>query len=107
MTAAAAKPALQAMAAIAALPEPEQTTGEAEDDARWKRVLELPCDLLMDLPLPNFTIADLLKLRPGSVIDADWRVGRDAPLRLNGTLIGWIEFEVIGDNLAVRLTELA
>jgi flagellar motor switch/type III secretory pathway protein FliN len=107
MTAAAAKPALQAVAAIAAAPELAETTGEDEDDARWKRALELPCDLLVDLPLPNFTIADLLKLRPGSVIDADWHVGRDVPLRLNGTLIGWIEFEVIGENLAVRLTELA
>jgi flagellar motor switch/type III secretory pathway protein FliN len=108
MAAAAAKPALQTVAAIKAAPAPEaDTSGEAEDDARWKRVLELPCDLLVDLPLPNFRIADLLKLRPGSVIDADWHAGRDVPLRLNGTLIGWIEFEVIGENLAVRLTELA
>lgn len=80
---------------------------EGEEDARWKPVLGLPCELMVDLPLPGFTVADLLKLRPGSVIDAHWRVGHDVPLALNGTLIGWIEFEVVGDNLGVRITELA
>lgn len=79
---------------------------EAADEARWKPVLDLPCELHVDLPLPGFNIADLLKLRTGSVIDARWGIGRDVPLRLNGVLIGWIEFEVMGSNLAVRLTEL-
>jgi flagellar motor switch/type III secretory pathway protein FliN len=80
---------------------------EIEDDMRWKPVLDLPCELIVDLPLPGFKIADLLKLRRGAVINAHWRVGQEVPLRLNGTLMGWIEFEVIGNNLAVRLTELA
>ena len=64
-------------------------------------------NLTVELPLPDFKIADLLKLRRGSVVDAHWRVGQDVPLRLNATLIGWIEFEVVAGNLAVRLTELA
>jgi flagellar motor switch/type III secretory pathway protein FliN len=34
-------------------------------------------------------------------------VRRDVPLRVNGNVIGWSEFEVVGDTLAVRLTELA
>lgn len=80
---------------------------ETEDDERWRPLLGLPCELIVDLPLPGFSIADLLKLRPGSVIDAHWRVGQDVPLRLNGALIGWIEFEVMGNSLAMRLTELA
>jgi flagellar motor switch/type III secretory pathway protein FliN len=78
-----------------------------DDEARWKPVLGLPCQLIVDLPLPDFKIADLLKLRSGSVINAHWRLGRDVPLQLNGLLIGWSEFEVVGSNLAVRLTELA
>lgn len=79
----------------------------APQDARWKRVLGLRCDLTVDLPMPHFKIADLLKLQPGSIVDAHWRVGQDVPLCLNGTLIGWIEFEVVAKHLAVRLTELA
>jgi flagellar motor switch/type III secretory pathway protein FliN len=80
---------------------------EKREDERWKPVLELRCELTVELPLPVFNIADLLKLRAGSVIDAHWRVGQDVPLRLNGTLVGWTEFEVVSGNLAVRLTELA
>jgi len=91
-----------------AVANPEAAGGsEGEDDARWKPVLGLPCELTVDLPLPGFRIADLLKLRAGSVINAHWRLGRDVPLRLNGTVIGWTEFEVVADALAVRLTELA
>ena len=76
-------------------------------EARWKPVLGLSCELTVDLSLPDFKIADLLQMRPGSVINARWRVGQDVPLRLNGTAIGWIEFEMVADRLAVRLTELA
>jgi len=80
---------------------------ESQAEERWKPVLELRCELTVELPLPDFNIADLLKLRAGSVIDAHWRVGQDVPLRLNVRLIGWSEFEVVSGNLAVRLTELA
>jgi flagellar motor switch/type III secretory pathway protein FliN len=79
---------------------------ENEDERRWRPVLALPCDLMVELPLPAFKISDLLQLRPGSIANAHWRVGHDIPLRLNGTLIGWVEFEIMGNNLAVRLTEL-
>lgn len=88
-------------------PQQEQEQQQEEEDARWRPVLGLPCQLTVDLPLPGFTVADFLKLRGQSVIDAHWRLGHDVPLRLNGMLIGWIEFEVVGNNLAVRLTELA
>jgi|HubBroStandDraft_1064217.scaffolds.fasta_scaffold477150_2 flagellar motor switch/type III secretory pathway protein FliN len=80
---------------------------EAQSDELWRPVLGLGCELTVDLPMPGFKIADLLKLHKGSIINAHWRVGRDVPLCLNTTLIGWIEFEMVGGNLAVRLTELA
>jgi flagellar motor switch/type III secretory pathway protein FliN len=80
---------------------------EQKEDARWAPVLGLPCEMIVDLPLPGVKISDLLKLRVGSVINAHWRVGRDVPMQLNGLLIGWSEFEVMGNNLAVRLTDLA
>ena len=85
---------------------PALGAGESEQE-RWGPVLDLPCELTVDLRLPGFTIADLLKLRPGSVLDARWRLGREVPVRLNGTLIGWCEFEMVNQNLAVRLTEAA
>jgi flagellar motor switch/type III secretory pathway protein FliN len=78
-----------------------------EEEARWLPVLELPCQFSVELPLPNFKVADFLRLRAGSVIATGWRVTHDVPLRVNGTLIGWGEFDGSGSRLAVRLTELA
>lgn len=93
--------------AIAKVPLDLAAELERQADERWKPVLGLRCELTVELPLPDFKIADLLKLRAGSVVDAHWRVGQDVPLRLNATLIGWSEFDVVVGNLAVRLTELA
>jgi flagellar motor switch/type III secretory pathway protein FliN len=96
---------MDALVAIANVDAAKRAESE-NDETRWQPVLALPCDLMVDLPLPSFTVADLLKLRPGSIANAHWLVGHDIPLRLNGTLIGWAEFEIMGNNLAVRLTEL-
>lgn len=77
------------------------------EDKRWQPVLGLPCELTVDLALPGFKVSDMLRLGPGSVLGSTWRITQDVPLRVNGTLIGWSKFEVVGDKLAVRLTELA
>jgi flagellar motor switch/type III secretory pathway protein FliN len=89
---------------ISGEPEAER---ERLAEERWKPVLELGCELTVELPLPEFKIGDLLELRAGAVIDAHWRVGQDVPLHLNATLIGWGEFEMVSGNLAVRLMEVA
>jgi len=72
----------------------------------WAQAQTLSCQLTLDMPLPGFRVADLLHLQPRSVVNSRWRVGADVPLRVNGKLIGCGEFEVVGDHLAVRLTEL-
>jgi flagellar motor switch protein FliN/FliY len=87
--------------------QPQQASATAAEESRWRPVLVLPCELTVDLPLPHFRVADLLRLQAGSVIGTSWQVARDVPLRVNGTLIGWSEFEVVGSRLAVRVTELA
>jgi flagellar motor switch/type III secretory pathway protein FliN len=111
--AALASPALpQQRPAVAAagnvVPEkPHDGTENQVEEARWFPVLDLPCRLTVDLALPHFKVADVLHLQPGTVMDTDWRVTRDLPLRVNGTLLGWSQFEVVGERLAVRVTELA
>lgn len=67
----------------------------------------LPCDLTLELAASHFTVRDLLNLRVGSIVETPCHHTRDVPLRANAQLIGWTEFEVIGDRLAVRITELA
>jgi flagellar motor switch/type III secretory pathway protein FliN len=67
----------------------------------------LPCTLSLDLPVVRFTIGDLLTLTKGSVVETACHHTSDVPLRVNQLLIGWTEFEVIGDRLAVRITDQA
>jgi flagellar motor switch/type III secretory pathway protein FliN len=82
-------------------------TPEKNRQARsWDSVLGLRCELSIEVPLPGFKVYDLSRLRPQMVIASQWRVGDDVPLRVNGQLIAWSEFEVVRGRLAVRITEL-
>lgn len=67
----------------------------------------LPCTLTLEVPVVRFTIGDLLALTKGSIVETACHHTSDVPLRVNQLLIGWTEFDVIGDRLAVRLTEQA
>lgn len=76
-------------------PKPPETLG-------W-----LPAELTLDIPVVGFRVRDLLSLREGMIVETLCHHTSDIPLRVNGALIGWTEFEVVGDRLAVRITELA
>lgn len=67
----------------------------------------LPCTLTLEIPVVRFTIGDLLSLKRGSIVETACHHTSDVPLRVNQLLIGWTEFDVIGDRLAVRITEQA
>jgi flagellar motor switch/type III secretory pathway protein FliN len=67
----------------------------------------LPCTLALDLPVVKFTVGDLLSLTSGSIVETAYHQSSDLPLRVNGQLVGWTEFEVVGERLAVRLTDLS
>jgi flagellar motor switch/type III secretory pathway protein FliN len=67
----------------------------------------LPCQLSLEIPIVHFTVGDLLRLGKDSLVETDCTLTGDIPLRANGFLIAWSEFEVIGNQLAVRITELA
>jgi len=87
--------------ALATIKEPE-ASGEKE----WGAIVWLPCELTLELQVPNFRLGDLLRLAVKDVVDTGWSNGKDMPLRVNGKVIAWAEFEVAGDKMAVRLTEL-
>lgn len=65
----------------------------------------LPCTLTVEVPVVRFTIADLLGMKEGTIVETGCHHISDLPLRVNQLLIGWTEFEVVGDRLAVRITE--
>lgn len=72
----------------------------------WPEALELPCQLTVSLEVPHFTIRDILSLNNNSVVDTRRREGAHVPVKVNGVMVGWAEFDVIEGRLAVRMTEM-
>ena len=72
----------------------------------WADALELPCHLYVALKVPHFTIRDLLSLSADSVVDTQRPEGAHVPVLVNSVMVGWAEFDVIEERIAVRLTEL-
>jgi flagellar motor switch/type III secretory pathway protein FliN len=82
--------------------KPTVSASDLLDTMPW-----LPCTLTLEVPVVGFTIGDLLALKKGSIVETGCHHTSDVPLRVNQLLIGWTEFDVIGDRLAVRITEQA
>ena len=66
----------------------------------------LPCTLALEIPVVGFTVGRLLALAEGSLVQTASSQSSDIPLNVNGTLMAWTEFEVVGERLAARITEL-
>jgi flagellar motor switch protein FliN/FliY len=75
-------------------------------DSSWEEAGIFPCILSVDLSLKHFTVRDLLQLNVGTIVESENPNGADIPVVVNGQLIAWAEFEVVGQKIAVRLTEL-
>ena len=73
----------------------------------WAEAALLPCVLSVDVPLKDFTVRDLLRLEAGTIVESKNANGADLPVSVNARLIGWAEFEVVGQRLAIRLIEFA
>ena len=84
----------------AAAEEPPPAVQDRLDSVPW-----LPCTLTVEVPVVRFTIADLLGMKEGAIVETAFHYTSDLPLRVNQLLVGWTEFEVVGDRLAVRITE--
>jgi flagellar motor switch/type III secretory pathway protein FliN len=83
------------------VPEPAPIQKDPLSSVPW-----LPCALTLEVPVVHFTVGDFLALKKGSVVESSCHHTSDVPLRVNDLLLGWTEFEVVGDRLAVRITEL-
>jgi len=85
--------------------EPTQPVAPPSDPDPLDTVPWLPCTLTLELPVVRFTIGDLLSLTEGSIVETACHHSSDVPLRVNKLLMGWTEFEAVGDRLAVRITD--
>jgi flagellar motor switch/type III secretory pathway protein FliN len=87
--------------------EPTHSTPVAVERDLLDMMPWLPCRLSLEIPVARFTIGDLLTLTRGSIVETTCHHTSDIPLRVNQLLLGWTEFDAVGDHLAVRITDQA
>lgn len=85
--------------------QPDQPTGPKQDAA--ERFDWLPCRVTLEVPISECTLGSLLRLGKDAVLATGLRSTADVPLLVNNRLVAWIQFEMIADKLAARITELA
>ncbi len=59
-----------------------------------------------ELPLDRFRVRDLLSLAKGQVFETVSPDTEDVPIRFGNVQLGWGEFEVVEQRIALRLTRL-
>ena len=101
------------MGSVATVPSVRQVAAPAGIAAAALRELNpadvlpwLPCTLALEVSVVGFTVGSLLKLTRGALVRTACHQSSDIPLQVNGILMALTEFEVIGERLAARITDL-
>ncbi len=78
-------------------------------ELRWmdyEGLLDMEVEFISDLGETELSIADILKLEKGSVIDLQKPAGESVESYVNGRIIGKGEVMVYEKNLAIRINEV-
>lgn len=94
----------QIVSVAATSPPPPSHPGEPDP---LTAAFHLPCVITLEIPVAAFTVGSLMNLAVGSLVETAVQQNEDLELSVNGQLVGTVEIEVTGDNLAVRLTGIA
>lgn len=78
-----------------------------EEHADWDMLSQIPMLLSAGVQLPKFRVRDLMALKTGQMVESVSPICDDVPLKIGAVQLGWIEFEVVAQRMAVRLTRLA
>ncbi len=79
----------------------------AEPPAEDMRLEHLRLQLNVMVRVRSLRVGDLLALAEGTVLETLHEHSQDLPVRCGGALLMWAEFELVEQNLAVRVTRLA
>lgn len=84
-----------------------ETAPEPEEHQLLKGAsTRLPVELDVAVPVAHFRVRHLLALAPGQVVPSQWNHSGDVPLAAGAVQLAWSEFEVMDNQLAVRITRL-
>ncbi len=78
-----------------------------EDHTTWHVLAKVPQTVTALIPLPKFTMHDLLTMEKGLVIESNVLTSEMIPIRIGSVRIAWGEFEVVEHALALRVAKLA
>ena len=67
----------------------------------------LPVQLNVGIPIRGFRVRNLVMLERNMLVESHWAPGEDVPVLSGDVQLAWSEFEVVEQQLAVRLTRLA
>lgn len=77
-----------------------------EEHPAWPKLSRLDLMMTVEVPLLRFKVQDLLRLSEGQVFESSFADTEDIPLRVGDVQLGWTEFEVVDQKIALRLTRL-
>jgi len=80
---------------------------DIEQHSSWSVASRLPVTVSTEIPLNVIKVQELLMLTTGQVFLSKWSDTEDVPLVINCMSLGWGEFEVVEQQLGIRLTRLA
>ena len=82
----------------------DAATGVPEENL--ERIVDIPLQLTVELGRAEMTIADVLRLGPGTVITLDKMAGDPVEIVIKGQAFAYGEVVVIEDNFCVRITSI-
>ncbi|HWW23431.1 MAG TPA: FliM/FliN family flagellar motor C-terminal domain-containing protein [Edaphobacter sp.] len=100
-------PALEAGSQLVKVVPTVYGMARIEEHRAWPVVSELMMTLESVIALREFKVRDLVRLEVGQVIESLCANTDDVPVKVGQVQVGWSEFEVVDQRLAVRLTRLA
>jgi flagellar motor switch protein FliM len=78
-----------------------------EEHPCWNTLAGLRVTMRTGVMLDRFRVRDLLALKEGQVFESVTPATEDVPVRAGQMQLGWSEFEVLEQRMALRLTRLA
>jgi flagellar motor switch protein FliN len=85
---------------------PPEGVGAAQTPEALAMMMDIPLDVTVELGRASLTLAEVLALGPGSVVELDRLPGEPLELFANGRLIARGEVVVLNDTFGLRVTEI-
>ena len=77
-----------------------------EEHPAWELLSQLRVTMRAGVALNRFKVRDLLSLKEGQVFESLSPGTEDIPLLVGQVQLGWSEFEILEQRMALRLTRL-